>query len=150
MSLCNGASLDTRLLPLYLLHHVVSRFFPPAYFVNADSSTCCTPSFAPNHPTLSFVNCSTRGNNGPPSSTSEKSSTVPHLMNRTPGNPELTRNIKIPHLEQKWLVIEFPVVVVVSWVKVVRSEASPRTNEVWVSSVVKLEANMDAVSLRQS
>ena len=70
-------------------------------------------------------------------------------MNLVPGAMEPTRNIRVPHDLQKELVILFPVVVVCDWPMTVRL-SSPLVKRVQVSNVVKLVANIEAETFRQS
>ena len=70
-------------------------------------------------------------------------------MNLVPGAMVPTRNIKVPQDLHQEFVIVFPVVVVRDWPNEVRFD-SPRVNRVWESKVVKLVANIDAETFRQS
>lgn len=65
------------------------------------------------------------------------------------GKAELTRYRSVPHVEQKELVILLPEAIERDWLKAVRL-ARPRRCFRCVLATVKLDANMDAVILRQS
>ena len=66
-----------------------------------------------------------------------------------PGYPLDRRYISVPQTEQKLFSIELPVAIVLSCLKRV-SLSSPRKCLRCVSATTKLEANMEAVILRQS
>lgn len=66
-----------------------------------------------------------------------------------PGIPELTRYMSVPHVLQKWFVMVLPDSIVLDCANVFRL-SRPRRCLRWVSSTMKLDANMDAVILRQS
>lgn len=66
-----------------------------------------------------------------------------------PGEPELTRYMSVPHVEQKWFVMLLPEAMVSDWLKVFRF-SRPRRCFRCVSAMMKLDANMDAVILWQS
>lgn len=57
--------------------------------------------------------------------------------------------MSVPHVEQKKLVILFPEETVLAWPQLVRF-SWPRRCLRYLSSTVKLDANMEAVTLRQS
>lgn len=74
---------------------------------------------------------------------------IPPRMNRVPGATSPTLNMSVPHVVQNEFAIDPPVAVVLDCAKTVRL-SSPRVKRVWVSRDVKLVANAEADTLRQS
>jgi hypothetical protein len=70
-------------------------------------------------------------------------------MNLVPGAIAPARNMSVPQVLQNEFAMVLPVAVVLDCVKTVRL-SSPRVKRVWVSRAVKLVANMDAETFRQS
>lgn len=78
-----------------------------------------------------------------------KSSTVPTRMMRMPLNAEPVRNISVPQVEQKWLVMVLPDSIVLFWENSFK-RSSPRLNFVCSSWAMKLLAKADAVNTVQT
>lgn len=111
------------------------------------SSSCFAPATGFTHPNRYLVNASFCGLSFV--SCRWKSSTLPIRRILSPGNPELTRYMSEPHVEQKKFVIVLPEATVWDWLKVVRL-SRPRRCCRYLSSTVKLEAKAEAVILWQS
>ena len=93
------------------------------------------------------MNCSTCGLNLV--SCREKSSTDPMRINNSPGVPELYRHIRPPQVTQKTLVMSLWLLIVFDCVNsLVLSR--PRIHLRCVSLMVKLDANVEAVTFLQS
>jgi hypothetical protein len=78
-----------------------------------------------------------------------KSSMVPILGISMPGMPDETRYMSVPQTEQKWFSIVLPLAIVLLCANLV-SLSRPRVCTVSDSLTMKLEANIEAVILRQS
>lgn len=110
-------------------------------------SNCTAPSAPLNQQTRSFTYCSTLGFSTV--SCKSKSSTVPILVINKPGKPDEILYMRVPQTEQKWFSIVLPDSMVLFWENLV-SASRPRVCVASEARTMKLDANMEAVILRQS